>query len=235
MIEFKNTSPEAHSITFKGETAPPAVPKYIFSKQEDFEDFQSELRGKRLEATFDVRKISTASSAKYGDATKQQLKIWHDLIKRECSVSYYASVIKDSHHREFPLVMFEQELGVDKTTNEKLTLNFALLPEPKRARTYSSAFSRSPTEATTATNTTGKPNTLMLVNHYLTDIIATSIFSSSRTEVASRASSIGTSSTSRTTNGMEGISERSEPEQSLKLLAKSMKYLKIEFWDEAGE
>lgn len=136
--------------------------------------------------------------------------------------------------------MFEQDLGFDKKAKEQLCLNFALSPEPKRSRTYSRAFSRSPSEATTATNTTSKSNALIFTSYQLIQELVTGIFSSNNTEVASSASSI-TTTTSRTTTGLHqfegstGQSDRLKPELSLKSLAKDMKYFKIEFTDEIGE
>jgi hypothetical protein len=239
VIDFKDTPPEAHSISFKGAAPISAVPKYIFTKQKDYEDFQSELRGKKLEVTFEVRKISSAASSKLGEATDQHLKIWQDFITRECSISFYASAISKPRHKEFPLSMFEQALGFDKRVKEQLNLGFVSTQETKRARTYSRAFSRSPTEASTATNTTCKFHKLILTNRHLTDKIVPRVFSFA-TEAPSEASSATSISTSRTATGFTqyeggaGQSERSR-EPSLKSLAKEMKYLRIEFSDEIGE
>lgn len=161
VIDFKTAAPDAHSISFKGAAPLYGTPKYIFTKKEDFEDFQSELRKKRLEATFDALKVSTSSSSKFPDASKQQLKIWHDVDRHVRSVSYFANSMKVGQHREFPLAMFEQELGFDKSEKAKMTLNFTLAPERKRPRTGSSVLSRSPTELT---NTIGKPNHVFLLS-----------------------------------------------------------------------
>ncbi|KIN05145.1 hypothetical protein OIDMADRAFT_177451 [Oidiodendron maius Zn] len=215
VIDFKDTPLESHSISFKGAAPISAVPKYIFAKQKDYEDCQSELRGKKLEVTFEVRKISSAASSKLGEATDQHLKIWQDFITRECSISFYASAISKPQHKEFPLSMFQQALGFDKRVKEQLNLSFLSTPETKRARTYSRAFSRSPTEASTATNTT-----------------LPRVFSFA-TEAPSEASSATSISISRTTTGFtqyEGAELSKEP--SLKSLAKEMKYLRIEFSDE---
>lgn len=156
VVDFIDTLPEAHLISFKDARPVAAVPKYIFAKHADFEDFQSELRGKRLKATFEVRKIWSAASTRLGEATDQHLKLWQDYNTKECSVTFYASAIKEPRHREFPLAMFEQELGCDKRAKNQLSLNFTLVLGKKRSRTYSKAFSRSPTETTTYTSTTGK-------------------------------------------------------------------------------
>jgi hypothetical protein len=130
----------------------------------DFEDFQSELRGKQLEATFDALKVSTSSSSKFGDASKQQLKIWRDVDKQVRTVSYFANSMRVGQHREFPLAMFEQELGFDKSERTKMTLKFALDHERKRSRTGSSILSRSPTDPA---NTIGKPNNAFLPSQVL--------------------------------------------------------------------
>lgn len=240
VIDFLDAPPGAHSISFKGETAISAVPKYVFTQQKDSEDFQSELRGKRLEGTFEIRKISSAAvSNRYGEATDQHLKIWQDYSSKECTVSFYASAVSEPGHKEFPLVVFDQELGFDKKMKEEMTLNFVLANEKKHSRAYSKDLSRSPTEATTATNTTGESNALMFMDSRLIHGIVPTIFSSN-TEVASSASSMTTVSTSRTASGLyqfdgAGQSERSKSEKSLRSLAKDMKYIRIEFSDETGE
>lgn len=214
IIDFKTA--DAHSVSFKGAAPIYRAPKYIFTKKHDFEDFQSELRGKQLEATFDALKVSTSSSSKFGDASKQQLKIWRDVDKKVRTVSYFANSMRVGQHREFPLAMFEQELGFDKSERTKMTLNFALVHERKRSRTGSSVLSRSPTDPA--------------------NTIAPSIFSSPCTEVASSASSITTAS-SRTTTGLHQFDsaihlEESKDEQLLKSLAKDMKYLRVTFYNE---
>ena len=153
-VGFKNTSPELHSVSFKGMQPINAIPKYIFTERQDFEDFQSELRGKRLEDTFEIRQILSASSSKNGEATDQHLKIWRDHVTQECSVSFYTSAAPKPRHVEFQLAMFEQHLG--QKGDVEICMNF-MGAEPKRARTFSKAFSRSPTERTTSSsNTTGK-------------------------------------------------------------------------------
>lgn len=153
-IGFKGTAPEAHSISFKGAPAISAIPKYIFTEPKDFEDFQSELRGKQLEATFEVRKITCASSSKNGEATDQHLKIWRDHSSQEFSISFYASAIPKPRHMEFPLAMFDQQTVVKG--DDEICINFIGHGEPKRARTFSKAFSRSPTERSTSSATTGE-------------------------------------------------------------------------------
>ena len=238
VIDFKDTPPEAHSISFKGAAPIAAVPKYVFAKQKDYEDFQSELRGKKLEATFEVRKIASADATKLGEATDQHLKIWQDFITKECSISFYASAIQKPRHKEFPLAMFEPTVGFDKKAKEQLNLSFSQTAEPKRS--HSRAFSRSPTEASTATNTTCEFYELIFMNSHLTNKIVPRVFSFS-TEAPSESSYATSISTSRTATGFTqyeggaGPSERSSKEPSLKSLAKVMKYLRIEFSDEIGE
>lgn len=175
VIDFKDTTPDAHSISFKGATPIYAVPKYYFTRRKDFEDFQSELRGKRLVGTFEVRKIDSAVSAKYGEATDQHLKIWKDYATKECSISFYASAISKPRDREFPLAMLEQEVGLNKKVKEELRLNFIRgTPETRRSRTVSRAFSRSPSEATTWTDTTCKSRPLLPSIHRFNHRFSTS-------------------------------------------------------------
>jgi hypothetical protein len=235
-----DTASDAHSISFKGATPIWAVPKYIFTKRKDFEDFQSELRGKRLVGTFEVRKIESAVSTKFGEATDQHLKIWKDYATKECSISFYASAISKPRHREFPLAMLEQELGFNKKVKEELRLNFIRgPPEPKRARTVSKAFSRSPSEATTWTDTTGKSGPLIPSSHRLIIDLVSAVFTAQPTEASSSASSI-TTINSRTATGLtyeQGIPqpERSPTGPSLKSVAREMKFLVVTFSDEIGE
>jgi hypothetical protein len=236
-VGFKGTTADAHSISFKGGPAISAIPKYIFNEPKDFRDFQSELRGKRLEDTFEVRQIMSASSSRNGEATDQHVKIWKDYVTKECSVSFYASAIPDPRHREFPLAMFEQELN--KRGDVQLCLNFALGAEPKRARTFSKAFSRSPTETTLSTSTSGESTGLPLTSHHLTYHLVPGVFTRNNTGVASSASSV-TTAPSRMSIGNQtdaGLSptERSKGEPSLESIAKSMKYVRIEFSDEKGD
>jgi hypothetical protein len=167
-IGFKGTAPEAHSISFKGAPAISAMPKYIFAERKDFEDFQSELRGKHLEATFDVSQITCASSSKNGEATDQHLKIWRDFSSQEFSISFYASAIPKPRHMEFPLAMFDQQTSSKKEF--EICINFVGHGEPKRARTFSKAFSRSPTErSTSSASTTGKKKIAsQIIFHVLT-------------------------------------------------------------------
>jgi hypothetical protein len=132
-----------------------AMPKYIFSKVEDFEDFQSELRGKHLEATFEARQIMHASSSRNGEATDQHLKIWKNHSTHEFSISFYASAIPKPRHVEFPLAMFEQQTS--SSGDFEVSINFVRHEEPKKARNFSKTFSRSPTERTTSSaSTTGE-------------------------------------------------------------------------------
>jgi hypothetical protein len=238
-VSFIGTTAEAHSISFKGAPAISAIPKYIFNEPKDFRDFQSELRGKVLEDTFEVRQITSASSSRNGEATDQHLKIWKDYVTKECSVSFYASAIPHPCHKEFPLAMFEQELN--KRGDVQLCLNFALGAEPKRGRTFSKAFSRSPTETTFSTSTSGESTRLKLTSHHLTDHLVPGVFTRNNT-IASSASSVTTASRapSRMSIGNQtdaGLSptERTKGEPSLESIAKSMKYVRIEFSDEKGD
>jgi hypothetical protein len=151
-IGFKGTSAEAHSISFKGAPATTAIPKYIFAEKNDFEDFQSELRGKYLEDTFEVRQIMCASSSRNGEATDQHLKLWKDHSTNEFSISFYASAIPKPRHMEFPLAMFEQQ--TNPKDDLEVCINFIGQTEAKKARTFSKAFSRSPTERSTSSAST---------------------------------------------------------------------------------
>lgn len=155
-IGFKGTAPELHSISINGAPAVSAIPKYIFAEIKDFEDFQSELRGKHLVDTFEVRQIMCASSSRIGEATDQHLKFWKDHNTHEFSISFYASAIPKPRHVEFPIAMFNQQTS--SKGGFEICISFIEHGEPKRARTFSKAFSRSPTErSTSSASTTGKP------------------------------------------------------------------------------
>jgi hypothetical protein len=214
-----------------------AIPKYIFTKRQDFEDFQSELRGKHLEDTFEIRQILSALSSRNGEATDQHLKIWRDHVTQECSVSFYASAVPKPRHMEFNLALFEQRLG--QIGDMEVCINF-IGAESKRARTFSTAFSRSPTERTaSSSSTTGKlvrPRLTSLANHQKVP----GVFTRNNTGIASSASSVTTANSrmsvasSQSENG-QSQSSRSKSEISIEAQARQMKYLKIEFSDEIGQ
>lgn len=150
-ISFTGTAPDAHSISFKGAPATIAMPTYLFTESQDFRDFQSEVRGKKLEDTFEVRLISSANAAKNGEATDQHLKIWRDNLSQDCSISFYASAAPKPRHLEFPLNAFDQVLRTDGRLD--LRLNFLAGMEPKRARTFSRPLSRPSTDRSISTAT----------------------------------------------------------------------------------
>ncbi|TAQ85276.1 hypothetical protein B7494_g6409 [Chlorociboria aeruginascens] len=232
-VDFIGTTPDCHSVSFKGVAPLTAVPTYIFTREKDFLDFQSEVRGKNLEGTFEIRQICSALS-RSKDATDQHLKLWRDHVTQDFSLSYYASASPKSRHVEFPISMFEpqmKEKGKDKRDIE-VTLHFQGTVEPKRSSTFAKAFSRSPTERTERTGTS--------VSTVSTAVPG--VFSRAQTGIASSASSIMTAgsqmsvssstldtSMSQTTGFLPSSSSKLE---TLESRAKAMRYLKIEFSDE---
>lgn len=152
-IVFKGGPSETHWVSFKGETPINTIPKYIFTNEEDFRDFQGEVRGKHLEDTFDIRKITSAISSKNGEATDQHLKIWRDHDSHECAISFYASAAANPRHVEVPIAKFDQDIVLKGATD--IRLNFVTI-ETKLSRTFSKPFSRPPTDRSSSSSTTSK-------------------------------------------------------------------------------
>lgn len=126
------------------------TPKYIFTKRQDFNDFQSEVRGKHLEGIFDVRRISSGAWVDNRDATDQQMTIWRDHVTREFSISFYADNLPKPGFIEFPLAVFGEEVEQNGTAVEiQMRLSKA---QSKRARTVSKVFSASPTSFISTTD-----------------------------------------------------------------------------------
>ncbi len=238
-----NPPPENHSVIFKGQPAPPGIPYYVFSNPKDFKEFQSEVRGKDLIDSFDVRQIRAGSSDRKGEATDQHLKIWRDRLTQEYSISYYASAIDIPTHVEFPFSMFNQEMCPKEGL--ETGLDFRLAAESKRK--FSKAFSRSPTERTDSSiASSGKKIHTLLISQGCTDSITapSNIFSRQQTNLTTATSfAPSTTNTSRmsvasfASVASDGSQTQTQPDRartSLEEKAKKMKYLKIEFSDEEG-
>lgn len=86
-----------------------AIPTYIFTKRQDFEDFQSEVRGKLLKASFEARRIDSASSGTSGLASHEDLKLWED-NENGHFISFYTNRERKSQHVELPLSGFLKEV-----------------------------------------------------------------------------------------------------------------------------
>jgi hypothetical protein len=120
-------SPESHTVKFYGETARPGIPSYVFTKPEDYVEFQSQVRGKELIDYYDFREIVTSSQK---EATDQHLKIWKNRITQDHSISFYASAtVKNPIDLEFPIFMFKEDMkSKDDVT---VRLSFLLVEETK--------------------------------------------------------------------------------------------------------
>lgn len=212
-VTFKGTAPECHSIVFKGQSVGPGVPRYIFTTQKDYIDFQSQVRGKELVCSVDFRQLKTATSAKLGEATDQQLTIWRDYITQEHSISFYASAAEKPQHVEFPVAMFNQDLK--SADDEHVELDFTVVAETKGR--LSKAFSRSPTER--STSSTSGPSIFSRTQTGMTVTTAATTVTESQMSVASFNSA--SSNGERRKNSLPTIESR----------AKHMKYLSIEFSD----
>lgn len=200
---------------FKGQLYGAVVPRYKFSVPKDYIEFQSQVRGKDLISYFDIRQIKGAT--KHRQATDQHLKIWRDRLTLEHSISFYASATEKPTDLEFPISMFNQDTksGID---DSDIDLDFVPAAHSSSKRKMSRAFSRSPTERS-AGSTSGP-----------------SVFS--RTQTGLTSSTAATVLDSRMSVASFG-SDSSQPERwnskapltPLELLAKNLKYLKIEFSD----
>jgi hypothetical protein len=141
-VEFRGAAPEVHAIFINEKRTSDAVPKYIFKQRQDFIDFQSEVRGKKLEDSFDTRRISSKKFPSL-EALDQHLKIWRDHVTGDCSISFYADFAAKQRDIEFPLRIFEQEL--QHKGDGEVCMNF-LAAESKSVRRYSSNFRRRTSE-----------------------------------------------------------------------------------------
>lgn len=102
-----------------------AIPTYIFTERQDFEDFQSEVRGKLLKASFEVRKIDSASSGISGLARDEDLKFWED-NENGHFISFYTNRERKSQHVELPLS------GFDKEVRLRFNLNVRIYFKPRK-------------------------------------------------------------------------------------------------------
>jgi hypothetical protein len=111
-VTFMGIPSDSHFIAFKRRTIDlkSTIPRYIFTNSKDFMDFQSAVRGKELVDSYNISKISSDSSGKYGDATDQQLKIWRDRETREYSVSFFPNVARRPRDFEFPFSAFRKDI-----------------------------------------------------------------------------------------------------------------------------
>lgn len=126
-MTFKGPSSESHNVKFYERTASPGVPSYVFTKHEDYMEFQSQVRGEELIDYFDFNRIGTASSKK--EATDQHLKIWKNPITQDHSISFYASVAEKPSDLEFPISMFKQD--IKSKDGILLNLDFLITEESK--------------------------------------------------------------------------------------------------------
>lgn len=133
--------PEWHTVKFKGQILGPGTPVYIFETKEDYEDFQSEVRGMELIDYFEVREIKPASSSSIGEATNQNLKIWRDPASQECSLSYYANAADKPRDLEFPFTM----LNLETSVNEDLVVELIFTVSGDSKRKGSKSLGRSST------------------------------------------------------------------------------------------
>jgi hypothetical protein len=142
---LKGIAPENDSITFKVLLVDFGVSIYKFTNSRDYFDFQSQVRGKDLIGSFDIRKIKAGGATKHHEAIDQNLKIWTDRINMEYSISFYASNAERPRRLEFPIRMLHQELKPSNGLVEVVELNFAVATD---IRKYSSrVFNRSPMES----------------------------------------------------------------------------------------
>jgi hypothetical protein len=126
-VTFKGPSSESHNVKFYGRPAGPGIPSYVFTKHEDYMEFQSQVRGEELIDYFDFTQIGTASSKR--EATDQHLKIWKNRITQDHSISFYASAAEKPSDLEFPISMFKQD--VKSKDGILVDLNFLIVEESK--------------------------------------------------------------------------------------------------------
>jgi len=128
-VTFLGESTKAHTVFFGGSIRVSDAPRYIFTRQEDFIAFQSEVRGKELVDSFICKRIRSVSRSatisENADASDEVLKIWRDPLTNAHSISYYTSRAKEPCHLEFSVTMLE----VDLSDEFRAVLNFTNLPQ----------------------------------------------------------------------------------------------------------
>ena len=150
-VEFIGTNPQAHLISITGGPVIQGMPRYIFTKHQDFMEFKSEIRGKDLAGIFNVRQVDSASSSKIGDATDQQMTIWRHNLTRETSVSFYANNLAKPGFIKFPLAIFKQDV---EQKNRVVVIQMGLSGAQFEASSLSKSFSLSPAGRTSPSSST---------------------------------------------------------------------------------
>jgi hypothetical protein len=174
-ITFKGIPPENHTIIFLGKGERAGTPTYVFTKASDFRDFQSEVRGKDFVDSFEINRVASSTSGKYGDASDQHLKIWKDRKTLEFSISFYASILKRPMDLEFPIRMIEKSVPASSKKG-RLELRFNVKGgEPQSPVTPTGRYStvgasydlgRSDTMTTVNTERTTSAGMALLISTY---------------------------------------------------------------------
>ena len=107
-----------HLIVVPGRSKYRDDPHYTFTTSEDYSDFQSSIRDKKLLRSFEVDKISSRVSSDSGEASDQHLKLWRNFDNQQHSLTFFANNSTRSEgpcHREFPVAWFRHltETGSD--------------------------------------------------------------------------------------------------------------------------
>lgn len=98
----------------------------MFTKHEDYMEFQSQVRGKELIGYYNFNKIGTSSQT---EAIDQHLKIWKNRITQDHSISFYASLAKSAIDQEFPISMLKHD--VKSEDDMTVRLDFVIVEESK--------------------------------------------------------------------------------------------------------
>jgi hypothetical protein len=209
----------------------------VFTKHEDYMEFQSQVRGKELIGYYNFNKIGTSSQT---EATDQHLKIWKNRITQDHSISFYASLAKSAIDQEFPISMLKHD--VKSEDDMTVRLDFVIVEESKGRLFKKHSRSSTGRSVGSSVSSSGKYQLLWIsCMPTLTDVeIAPSVFSqppmprhqmTMTTVTDSRMSVISTGSETSQTQ-TDGSKSGLSP---LETLAKKMKYVDIEFSDEDGQ
>lgn len=154
-MTFKGPSSDSHNVKFYERPAGPGIPTYVFTKHEDYMEFQSQVRGKELINYFNFSQIGTASFK--GEAVDQHLKIWKNRIIQEHLISFYANGADKPSDLEFPISMFKQDIK----SKDGIVLNLTfLITEESKGQLFKKASRSSMGKSGSSISSSGNYDTL---------------------------------------------------------------------------
>lgn len=162
-VTFKGTAVTCHTVFLNDSNSSTCIPKYILAKKGDLDEFQGQVSGKTLAGTFEVHRITSATSVVHKsvghkkktapDAKDEHLKCWKSERTQRYSISYFANNLVVNNKAsprflEFPLASLNYYIGASNEAELKHRFNISekAFEPPKKSRTLSWALSsRSPT------------------------------------------------------------------------------------------